>query len=122
MKTKWIGLLLLLVVALGAVGYVWFSDALQVTEIKGYVGGEKIGLLEDEAVQDILRDRYKLSLDYAREGSIEMVTMDSSRISCSPPIRLRWNCMSRISAPRRPAKSFSIRPSCCTPTPPWPTR
>ena len=78
MKTKWIGLLLLLVVALGAVGYVWFSDALQVTEIKGYVGGEKIGLLEDEAVQDILRDRYKLSLDYAREGSIEMVTMDSS--------------------------------------------
>ena len=25
MKAKWIGLLLLIVVALGAVGYVWFS-------------------------------------------------------------------------------------------------
>ena len=26
MKAKWIGLLLLIVVALGAVGYVWFSQ------------------------------------------------------------------------------------------------
>ena len=54
MKAKWIGLLLLIVVALGAVGYVWFSQSTQVTEITGYVGGEKIGLLEDEQVQKIL--------------------------------------------------------------------
>lgn len=78
MKTKWIGLALLLVVALGAVGYGWFSHTQQVTEIQGSVGGEKIGLLEDEEVQQILRDRYKLSVEYTREGSMEMVSQDTS--------------------------------------------
>lgn len=74
MKARWMGLLLLAVVALGAVGYMWFSSAAQVTEITGYVGGEKISLLEDEQVQKILKDKYHLSLDYSRAGSIEMVT------------------------------------------------
>ena len=78
MKTKWIGLALLLVVALGAVGYGWFSHTHQVTEVQGSVGGEKIGLLEDEEVQQILRDRYKLSVEYTREGSMEMVSQDTS--------------------------------------------
>ena len=78
MKIKWIGLALLLVVALGAVGYGWFSHTHQVTEIQGSVGGEKIGLLEDEEVQQILRDRYKLSVEYTREGSMEMVSQDTS--------------------------------------------
>ncbi len=78
MKTKWIGLALLLVVALGAVGYVWFSHTQQVTEIQGSVGGEKIGLLEDEEVQQILRERYRLSVEYTREGSMEMVSQDTS--------------------------------------------
>ena len=40
-------------------------------------GGEKIGLLEDEEVQDILRDRYRLVIDYAKAGSIDMVTDDA---------------------------------------------
>lgn len=78
MKTKWIGLALLLVVALGAVGYGWFSHTQQVTEIQGSVGGEKIGLLEDEEVQQILRERYRLSVEYTREGSMEMVSQDTS--------------------------------------------
>ena len=38
------------------------------------MGGEKIGLLEDEQVRKILKDKYRLSLDYNRRGSIEMVT------------------------------------------------
>lgn len=41
------------------------------------MGGEKIGLLEDEEVQDILRDRYRLAIDYAKAGSIDMVTDDA---------------------------------------------
>lgn len=41
--------------------------------IKGSVGGEKVGLLQDEEVQKILRDRYGLTVDYTRAGSIDMV-------------------------------------------------
>ena len=120
MKAKWIGLLLLIVVALGAVGYVWFSQTTQVTEITGYVGGEKIGLLEDEQVQKILKDKYRLSLDYNRAGSIEMVTtLDrAARISCSPPTRQPWSCSrGRRALPKR-ARSSSTPPLCCTPTMP----
>ena len=45
-------------------------------EISGYVGGEKIGLLEDEEVQDLIQRKYHLKIDYSRAGSIEMVTAD----------------------------------------------
>ena len=78
MKTKLIGLGILAVVILAAVAYAVFGAGQRVTEIHGYVGGEKVGLLEDEEVADILRDRYKLSIDYAKAGSIDMVTEDTS--------------------------------------------
>ena len=60
MKTKLMGLGILAAVIVAAVVYVWVSDSREVTEISGYVGGEKIGLLEDEEVQEILRDQYRL--------------------------------------------------------------
>ena len=78
MKTKLIGLGILAAVILSAVVYVFISNDQAVTEINGYVGGEKIGLLEDEEVQDILRDRYKLVMDYTKAGSIDMITADAS--------------------------------------------
>lgn len=78
MKTKLMGLGILAAVIVAAVVYVWVSDSREVTEISGYVGGEKIGLLEDEEVQEILRDQYRLEMDYAKAGSIEMVTADAS--------------------------------------------
>ena len=62
MKTKLIGLGILAAVIIAAVAYVFISNNQTVAEINGYVGGEKIGLLEDEEVQDILRDRYCLVL------------------------------------------------------------
>ena len=77
MKTKLIGLGILAAVIIAAVAYVFISNSQTVTEINGYVGGEKIGLLEDEEVQDILRDRYRLAIDYAKAGSIDMVTDDA---------------------------------------------
>lgn len=43
--------------------------------INGYVGGEKIGLLEDENVQKILKRKYGLSIDYSKAGSIEMMDL-----------------------------------------------
>ena len=57
MKTKLIGLGILAAVIIAAVAYVLISNNQTVAEINCYVGGEKIGLLEDEEVQDILRDR-----------------------------------------------------------------
>lgn len=41
--------------------------------LKGYVGGEKMALLEDEKVQKVLEQKYGIKLDYAKAGSIEMV-------------------------------------------------
>lgn len=77
MKTKYIGLGILAAVVVAAVAYVGIRQSRQVTEIQGYVGGEKIGFLEDTEVRDILRERYHLSIDYAKAGSIEMVTGDT---------------------------------------------
>lgn len=78
MKTKIIGLVILITVIIAAIIYVMVGSSNAVTEIKGYVGGEKIGLLEDEEVQEILRDKYKLSIDYAKAGSIDMITADAT--------------------------------------------
>ena len=78
MKTKLIGLGILAAVIIAAAAYVFISNHQTITEINGYVGGEKIGLLEDEEVQKILKDRYKLSIDYARAGSIDMITADAT--------------------------------------------
>lgn len=44
--------------------------------LKGFVGGEKIGFLEDEEVKSILKSKYGIELDYSKAGSIEMVKDD----------------------------------------------
>lgn len=76
MKTKLLGLGILAIVVISAIVYVWYSSGQTITEIHGYVGGEKIGLLEDEEIQDLLKDRYKLAIDYTKLGSIDMITAD----------------------------------------------
>lgn len=49
-------------------------------------GGEKTAFLENQAVRDIFRDRYELTLDARRVGSIEMVsTADTSSMDCLWP-------------------------------------
>lgn len=116
MKTKLIGLLILVAVAIVAVAYVGVTQSWQVTEISGFVGGEKIGLLEDEEVQEILHERYRLSMDYAKAGSIDMVTEDAGdRNFPSRLIRQRWRSMRTRTVHRKKARSFSIRQSCFTP-------
>ncbi|MDO5136312.1 MAG: substrate-binding domain-containing protein [Eubacteriales bacterium] len=76
MKTKWIGFGILVSVILAAAAYAFLRDAGTVTEINGYVGGEKIGLLEDEEIQKLLKKKYHLSIDYAKAGSIDMISAD----------------------------------------------
>lgn len=46
--------------------------------LKGYVGGEKINFLQDEAVKKILIDSYGLTVQADKRGSIEMVESDDA--------------------------------------------
>lgn len=78
MKTKLIGLGILAVVILSALIYTWLNSKQAVIEIHGYVGGEKIGLLEDSDVKELLKERYHISIDYSKAGSIDMITADSA--------------------------------------------
>ena len=77
MKKKIFGLILLAAVmaAIGAIYYLRQEAPRQIA-VDGYLGGEKIGFLEDEEVQKILKDRYGITADYARAGSLDMVTAD----------------------------------------------
>ncbi len=77
MKSKITGLILLIgIIAAGCIYYFGFASRPQTLVLHGYLGGEKIGLLEDEQVQEILKDRYHLQIDYSRAGSLEMITAD----------------------------------------------
>lgn len=76
MKTKLIGIAVLLAVILAGGGYYFYRNQTTVTTLNGYLGGEKIGLFEDKEVQDIIRREYHLELDYSRAGSMDMVTAD----------------------------------------------
>ena len=77
-KTGIIGLLILLVVVAAAAGYLMLNGGTpqEPTALRGYVGGEKIGLLEDGAVREVLAKDYGIALDYAKAGSLDMVTAD----------------------------------------------
>ena len=80
-KSRVIGLLILLaVIGIGAAYLLLGGGAAPAASaaLRGYVGGEKIGLLEDPEVQAILADDYRLTLDYAKAGSLDMVAADQT--------------------------------------------
>ncbi len=78
MKQRMSGLIVLILVILGAAGYLlWQRQAPKpVTQINGYLGGEKIGVYEDEEIKKLIEDRYRLKLDYRKAGSLDMITAD----------------------------------------------
>lgn len=78
MRTKLIGLFILATVIIAAAAYAMFTRKPEVTQINGYVGGEKIGLLEDTEITEILEKKYHLRMDYAKAGSLEMITADAT--------------------------------------------
>lgn len=41
--------------------------------LKGYLGGEKIGIFEDPEIRNYIRKQYKLTLNYQKSGSYDMV-------------------------------------------------
>ena len=79
MKKKIIGLILLVIVmaVIGAI-YLIRGNTPETVAVNGYVGGEKIELLEDPQVQDIFHEKYGLEVDYSRSGSLDMMTADLS--------------------------------------------
>ncbi len=81
MRNKLIGLGLLLAVILAVVVIKTHqaSQKPQVT-LNGYIGGEKIGVLDDPEIVKILHDKYGLTLDYTKLGSIDMVKGDTSTV------------------------------------------
>ncbi|MGN1223881.1 MAG: hypothetical protein ACI4TG_02100 [Ruminococcus sp.] len=78
MKTKLIGIAILLVMILAGGSYYFYRNQTTVKVLNGYLGGEKIGLFEDEAIQEILCKEYHLKLNYSRAGSLDMITADLS--------------------------------------------
>ncbi len=80
MKKKITGFLILLCVmaAIGAVCALTGQKGgkEETVQVRGYIGGEKTGFLEDEEVLDILADRYGLDISYAKAGSLDMMTAD----------------------------------------------
>ncbi len=94
MSSRIIGILVFVVAALAVVGYTVFQSddenfltallrGAPDTEAMGYIGGEKRNFMGNLAVQEILQDRYGLTVDARRAGSLEMVT-DRALISQDP--------------------------------------
>jgi len=74
MKKNIIGLAGLVIVIAGIILYRFLSSgpSTQVT-LKGYVGGEKAGFLQNDKVLSILSRRYGVTLNWSKAGSMEMV-------------------------------------------------
>lgn len=54
------------------------SETIEIATVKGFVGGEKVGFLDNPDIQKLLADRYQIKVDYTKLGSIEMIEADSS--------------------------------------------
>lgn len=78
MRPKIIGALILAAAAAVAGLFMLFTQSTQVTSLNGYLGGEKIGLFEDEEIAEYIKKNYRLEFDYSRAGSLDMVTADLS--------------------------------------------
>jgi hypothetical protein len=85
MRGLFIGLgLFVLAVAIG-IAYWYKGQRKPSLAIKGIVGSEKSNFLENPRVKAILKDKYGLTIDYTREGSIEMVSD-----SVKPDVDFLW--------------------------------
>lgn len=79
-KSKIIGLAVLLIVIITVIAFMFFKPkALQ--EVDGYLGGEKIGLFEDEEFKSIMNKDYRLNVNYKKAGSIDMVRADKENMN-----------------------------------------
>jgi hypothetical protein len=93
-REQMIGILVFVVIA--AVGaFIWYysnenssfdkTDRTELITLKGYIGGEKKGFLENEQTKQILEKSYGIKLDWSKAGSIEMV-----RGNLRPDMHFLW--------------------------------
>lgn len=85
MRGLFIGLGLFILAAVIGIAFWYKGNSKPALTIKGIVGSEKSNFLENPRVKAILKDKYGLTIDYTREGSIEMVTD-----SVKPDIDFLW--------------------------------
>ena len=79
MKEKKWGLIVLLLVIVGAGGYMYYQNQTpNDVSISGFIGGEKIPLVENEQFKQRAKKYYGLSMDYRKEGSLAMASVDTS--------------------------------------------
>jgi hypothetical protein len=73
MRGIFIGIGIVVLAALAAYA-IWFKSSVKAEiKLKGIIGSEKNNFLENEKVKQILKNKYGITLDYSRAGSIEMV-------------------------------------------------
>ena len=79
MKEKKWGLLILILVIVGAGGYMYYqSQTPNEVAITGFIGGEKIPMVENEQFKQKAKKSYGLNMDYRKEGSLAMASVDTS--------------------------------------------
>lgn len=78
-KIMGIGLLIILIAMVLVILFAGRKPS-EDANITGYVGGEKIGLLEDPQVQEIFKKRYGLNISYKKMGSLDMAKADTSEV------------------------------------------
>ncbi len=77
MDNKKIGIIILGLVIIGAVAYQFvFSSMGEVQKLRGYLGGEKIGLFEDVEVAKIIEKSDRITLNYQKLGSLDIFHAD----------------------------------------------
>ena len=79
MKEKKWGLIVLLLVIVGAGGYMYYQNQTpNDVSISGFIGGEKIPLVENKDFKQRAKKSYGLSMDYRKEGSLAMASVDTT--------------------------------------------
>lgn len=74
MRGAFIGLGLFILAVVVGISYWYKGNHKGKLTIKGVIGSEKSNFLENPKVRNILLTKYGLTLDYSRQGSIEMVS------------------------------------------------